>query len=137
VQVIEVRERLVYLALISAIMPVGLTVHLRGDVLSPMVRDIAGDALWAAMMVLWMGVLAPGAPLPARAAAAFAVCVLVEACQAFHTPGLDVIRRSTLGHLLLGSGFDARDFAAYAGGVFAAVVGERVVRRAGAPAARP
>jgi hypothetical protein len=40
-------------------------------------------------------------------------------------PVLDALRRTTAGHLALGSGFDRRDFAAYAGGVLAAVLLER------------
>jgi len=38
-------------------------------------------------------------------------------------------------HLVLGSGFDARDFAAYTAGVALAVLLERAARRRGHPAA--
>jgi hypothetical protein len=38
-----------------------------------------------------------------------------------HTPALDAMRRTTAGHLVLGSGYDARDLAAYALGVLLAV----------------
>ena len=41
--------------------------------------------------------------------------------------GLDVVRSTTVGHLVLGSGFDPRDFAAYAGGVLAAVTCELLI----------
>jgi hypothetical protein len=41
---------------------------------------------------------------------------------------LDVVRDTTVGHLVLGSGFDPRDIAAYARGVAAAVLVEAVVR---------
>jgi len=58
--------------------------------------------------------------LRTRALAALAVCFDVESSQQFHTPMLDAIRRTVPGHLVLGSGYDPRDFVAYAAGVFAA-----------------
>jgi hypothetical protein len=42
---------------------------------------------------------------------------------------LDALRRTTAGHLALGSGFNRRDLAAYAGGVLAAVLLERAIER--------
>ena len=74
--------------------------------------------------------------LPSRAAVALAICFAVEFSQLWHLPILDALRRTTAGHLVLGSGFDLRDFAAYAAGVLAAVLLERATerRRAGKPA---
>jgi hypothetical protein len=40
--------------------------------------------------------------------------------QAFHTPWLDAMRANRLGQLVLGSGFDPRDFVAYAIGIVGA-----------------
>ena len=131
------RERLPYLALALVTIAAGLTVHLAGHALPVRLRDLAGDALWAMMMVWWMGVLAPRAPLWGRAAAALTVCILVEASQAFSPAGLASVRRTALGHLVLGSDFDPRDLVAYAVGVCAAVLAERGGRRRGArPASR-
>jgi hypothetical protein len=55
--------------------------------------------------------------------------------QLYHAPALDALRATRAGHLVLGSGFDARDLAAYTAGVAAAVLLERAVRRRGRPAA--
>ena len=44
--------------------------------------------------------------------------LMVEFSQLLQTPALNAFRGTTLGHLVLGSDFDARDLAAYAGGVF-------------------
>jgi hypothetical protein len=57
-----------------------------------------------------------------RAAIALAVCVVVELSQLVQSASLDALRAHTLGHLILGSDFDARDLAAYAAGVLAAAV---------------
>lgn len=106
----------------------GLAVHFGATAWPAAVRDIAGDALWAAMIWCGIGVLVPGWPLARRTLSAFAVCVAIECSQLWHTPSLDALRATTLGHLVLGSDFDARDLVAYAAGVFVAAVVERVVK---------
>jgi hypothetical protein len=111
-----------YLVFAIGTIAVGLTVHLGGSFLPPIFRDLLGDALWAMMIVWWMGVAAPQLPLRSRGLAALAVCVAVELSQRHHTPWLDALRRTLPGHLVLGSGYDPRDFPAYAVGVVVAVV---------------
>ena len=50
----------------------------------------------------------------------------------YHTPAIDAIRATRIGHLVLGSGFDPRDLLAYAIGVIGAVLLEAaVVARSG------
>jgi hypothetical protein len=119
---LTVRRRVRYLALAIGTIAVGLTVHLGGSFLPPVFRDVLGDALWAMMIVWWMGVAAPQLPLRTRGLAALVVCVAVELSQRYHTPFLDALRRTLPGHLVLGSGYDPRDFLAYAAGVVVAVV---------------
>jgi hypothetical protein len=128
--------RLAYVALALATIALGLLVHLGGRALAPDVRDVLGDALWAAMMAWWIGALAPARPLGVRAAIALAICVAVEGSQRYHTASLDAIRATTLGHLVLGSGFDPRDLVAYAAGVLVAVALERAWRRWSTPVPR-
>ncbi len=109
------RARFVALALGTIV--VGLVVHLAGGALGPAVRDVLGDALWGAMIAWWVGALAPQAPRATRGAVAYATCVAVELSQLYHTPALDAVRATRIGHLVLGSGFDPRDLAAYALGI--------------------
>lgn len=116
------RIRATYVALAVVTIAVGLLVHVRGSVLQPTVRDMTGDALWAAMITWWIAALAPGARPVVRGAAAFAVCLGVELSQLYHTPAFDSIRATSVGQLVLGSGFDPRDLAAYAVGVAGAVL---------------
>ena len=118
-----------YIALTVGTIAVGLAVHWRGDVLSPVVRDVLGDALWAAMVVWWVAVFAPLSRPPWRAAVALAICFAVEFSQLWHLPALDALRQTTAGHLVLGSGFDPRDLAAYTAGVLTAVFLERATKR--------
>jgi len=119
-----------YVALTVATIVVGLVVHWRGGALSPVVRDVLGDALWAAMVMWIVGAVAPAVRWPLRAAAAFAICVVVELSQLVHFPALDSLRRTALGQLVLGSGFDPRDFLAYGAGILAAgLLAEMISRK--------
>jgi hypothetical protein len=115
-------RRATYVALALCTIAVGLLVHGRGGALGPVARDVAGDALWAAMIAWWAGALAPRTRLAVRSAAALAICVAVEGSQLYHAPGVDAVRRTRLGQLVLGSGFDPRDIAAYAAGVAGAAL---------------
>lgn len=107
---------------------VGLVVH-RTSVLPRVPRDVVGDALWAMMIAWWLGAIMPATTSRVRALVALALCFAVETSQLHHTPWLDALRATTPGHLVLGSGFDPRDFAAYAAGVAAAFLLEKSLRR--------
>ena len=131
-----IRRRSVFLAVACATLIVGLAVHLRGAVLGPVARDVLGDALWAMMIAWFAGVLTPHVRIALRSAAAYAVCVAVEVSQLYHQPMLDAIRATTLGNLVLGSGFDVRDLAAYAAGVLLAAIIESLVTMGSTRASR-
>jgi hypothetical protein len=132
------RLRAGYAAAALATIVVGLAVHLGGARLPFAVRDVAGDVLWAIMITWWISALLPRLARGGRAALALGICCAVEVSQLFHAPLLDALRATKVGHLVLGSGFDLRDLAAYTLGVAAAVVIERMVAsRKGATAATP
>ena len=126
-----IRTRAAFVALAVGTIAVGLGVHRRGDILGAALRDMLGDALWATMIAWWVAALVPRASLRTRAIAALAICFAVELSQLYHAPALDALRRTTAGHLVLGSGFDPRDFVSYALGVLAAALLERIVRKRG------
>ena len=126
------RRRARFAVLAVATMATGLAVHhAPRDAIGPAARDVAGDALWATMLAWWIGALVPRVGAGARAVGTYAACVAVETSQRLHTPALDALRATTLGRLVLGSGFDARDLVAYAVGVLAAWSLERAWRRHG------
>ena len=124
-----INMRLRYVALAVSTIALGLFVHLGGGALAPAARDVLGDMLWAAMLTWWVSALVPSRSLRFRAALALAGCFAVELSQLVHTPALDAVRSSRLGHLVLGSGFDPRDLLAYTGGVLAAVLLDASWRR--------
>jgi hypothetical protein len=114
-----------YLVLVVTAVVLGLLVNRSGDALSAVARDVLGDALWAAMMVWFVSVVVPATRLRWRGAVALAICFIVEYSQLLHFPALDALRRTIAGQLVLGSGFDPRDLAAYTAGVLVATAIER------------
>lgn len=86
------------------------------------------------MMFWWIGAALPLVRRMVRAFLAIGICVAVELSQLYHVPWLDAIRATTPGHLVLGSGFDARDLVAYAVGVLVAYGLDRLMHRATPPA---
>ena len=124
------RARLTFIALALVTIVLGLWVH-GNSALQPVARDVLGDALWATMIAWWLGALIPRTGLAARSGAAFGSCLLVELSQLIHTPWLGAVRETTVGRLVLGSGFDPRDIAAYALGVAVAAASERAARPRG------
>jgi hypothetical protein len=118
-----------YVALAMGTIVVGLAAHLHGAALPLAARDVLGDALWAMMIAWWLGAIAPETRLSRRAITALALCFAVELSQLYHAPAIDALRETTLGHLVLGSGFDPRDLVSYSAGVLAAVLLEFAVMR--------
>lgn len=116
------RARSIHVVLVGLSIAIGLLVHFHGAGLGRALQDVVGDALWAAMIAWTLGAIAPSSRVVARSAIAYGWCVAVEASQLYHTPVLDAIRATRIGHLVLGSGFDARDLLAYVLGVAAAAV---------------
>ena len=125
--------RLRYLSAALLTIAVGLGVHIGGSFIPPVARDVMGDALWAAMMFWWISALLPRSQFVSRAGIALGISWIVELSQLYHAPSLDAARDTTIGSLILGSGFDARDLVAYAGGVVTAVLIEAMVRRRAGP----
>ncbi len=121
---VRLRSRFSLFAL--ATITLGLVVHFHGAALGPTARDISGDALWA-MMIYWLvALLRPATSSLQRALGAYLVCVAVEFSQLIHIPALDALRAHTLRHLILGADFDVRDLVAYAVGIVAAIVLEKI-----------
>lgn len=101
--------------------------------LSAFVAAYAGDTLWALTAYLAISAGLPDWPLARRAAAALLLSLAVEVSQLYHAPWIDAIRRTTLGALLLGSGFLWSDLACYAAGVALGAAVESCTRRMNRP----
>ena len=85
--------------------------------LSPFLSKYGGDALWALMVFFIVCAVGPRARLPRRAVVALGVSFAVEFSQIYTAPWIEAIRRTRLGHLVLGSTFNPPDLLAYTVGV--------------------
>lgn len=83
----------------------------------PVLGDAAGDALWATMVFLLLGLFFPAVNVWKRAALALAISFAVEFSQIYHAPWIDRIRARPLGAMILGSTFVWMDLVNYAAGV--------------------
>jgi len=79
--------------------------------------EYPGDVLWAVAVYLGWGLILPDAKSRKLLLLALATAYLVEFSQLYHAPWMDEFRAQTIGHLLLGSTFNAADLVAYAVGV--------------------
>ena len=123
------RNRLIYLLATGAVIALGLLSRRNPSLLPAALGKYPGDALWAAMVFCGSGALCPQLRTCAIGAMALAFSCAVEFSQRYHAPWLDSLRGTTLGQLVLGSGFSWLDMVAYAVGILAACLVEMGLRR--------
>jgi len=87
-----------------------------------------GDALWTLMIFAGVGLLLPKASTWCVAGIALGFSCAIEISQLYQAPWINSIRATSLGHLVLGSGFHWPDFLAYTVGTAAGVLLERMYR---------
>lgn len=88
-----------------------------------------GSALWALLVFLLCGWLAPRMSTVRVALMASAIACAVEFSQLYHAPWIDQIRQTRMGALTLGSVFNWPDIPAYFLGIAVGAFGERTHRR--------
>lgn len=110
------RNRGVYL--IAALLVIMLGITSRSTTLFPVfLGKYPGDALWALLIFLLFALLLPKQKTEHCALFALLFSFAIECSQLYQAPWLNTIRHTTLGHLVLGSGFHTMDFLAYSVGV--------------------
>jgi hypothetical protein len=79
-----------------------------------------GDALWTMMVFFGLGMMFRLAPSARLATYALLFSFAVEFSQIYQAPWINAVRATTVGHLVLGSGFGWRDLVAYSVGAVVA-----------------
>jgi hypothetical protein len=126
-------RRWIYLTAAVATMLAGLgSRKLRND-LPPFVAEYAGDTLWALMLFLLVSTMLARSSIAIRSAISLGLAFSVEFSQLYHAPWIDSIRQTTLGGLVLGSGFLGSDLICYSVGIAVGVGLEWVIRRFSLP----
>ncbi|OAF08621.1 DUF2809 domain-containing protein [Bradyrhizobium neotropicale] len=133
--VAAVRTALSRAALVLVVIACGLSLRWHGFPLGlpAFVVKYGGSLLWATMVFLLVGVLAPRLTRLQIAAIAAAIALVVEFSRLVHAPWLDAFRLTTAGALLLGRIFSLWNLVAYAAGIAVGVWLDRLValRRVG------
>ena len=131
--VVPRRRSLIRAALALAVIVAGLSLRGYGFPLGlpAFVVKYGGSLLWATMVFLLVGALAPRLSRTQIAAIAAAIAIVVEFSRLVHTPWLDAFRPTTAGALLMGRIFSLWNLVAYLIGIVAGVwLDSRVARLA-------
>lgn len=111
------RSRLISLMLCCLTMAAGVLWRSGAIPLSPFFSKYGGDALWALMVFFGFGFLFPRLSTGRLMAVTLAFAWAIEFSQMIHSPWLNAVRATRLGHAVLGSTFNWPDLPAYAVGV--------------------
>ncbi|MCX7174118.1 MAG: DUF2809 domain-containing protein [Proteobacteria bacterium] len=111
------RSRYSYAAAVMVVIALGLASRKFPGLFPAALEKYPGDALWALMVFVALCAFLPNAKTWRLAAFALLASYAVEFSQLYQAPWIDSIRSTTLGHLVLGSGFSWVDLLAYAIGI--------------------
>lgn len=87
------------------------------------------DSLWAVVVFLCGALLFPRASTRRVAIGALVFSWSVEVLQLYHAPGIDAVRATLPGRLVLGSSFNPPDLLAYFVGIAVAAYGDSMSQR--------
>ncbi|MEP6903638.1 MAG: DUF2809 domain-containing protein [Actinomycetota bacterium] len=120
------RSRIKYAVGIFAVILLGLASRSDSPLLPGLVKEYAGDTLWALVAYLSVGFLFPRLSIWKVALIAGIFSFSVELSQLYHAAWIENIRRFRLGGLLLGYGFLWSDLICYSAGISLGVLFESV-----------
>lgn len=125
----EPRNRLVYGAIVLAVIALGLASRRYPGLLPAALGKYPGDALWTMMVFFGLAMIAPRWSVARLALGALAISYVVEFGQLYQAPWIMAVRAHPMGHLVLGTAFGWMDLVAYTVGAVVAFVIESAIRR--------
>jgi len=123
----EPRNRLVYGAIVLAVIALGLASRRYPGLLPAALGKYPGDALWTMMVFFGLAMIAPRWSVARLALGALAISYVVEFGQLYQAPWIVAVRAHPLGHLVLGTAFGWLDLVAYTVGALLAFAIERII----------
>lgn len=111
------RYRPFYLIMIFIVICLGLLSRRMTTYIPDIIDLYLGDSLWALMIYLIICMFFNSWPIKKVTLISILFCFLIEFSQLYHSNWIDMIRRTTLGGLILGYGFLWRDLVAYLLGI--------------------
>ena len=119
------RKWAIYLSIILATVIMGLGTRYFAMYLPKWVNLYLGDSLWAFMIFFIFAIIFRNKNTQVIIVLSLVYCYLIEISQIYHSPWIDDIRQTTVGHLILGRGFLWSDLISYTIGILAASVIDR------------
>ena len=123
------RNRFRYAVSVALVIALGLLWRSPMLILPPFITKYGGDALWAIVVFLTFGFIFARASTVRIAFLSLAFAWSIEFLQLYHAPWIDSLRAIRLGHLILGSTFNAPDLLAYAFGIALGTLAEALLKR--------
>ena len=114
------RKWLIYVSIIVTTIIMGLGSRYFAIYLPKWVNLYFGDLLWAFMIFFIFALIFREKSTLGIIVLALVYCYLIEISQIYHSPWIDNIRQTTIGHLILGRGFLWSDLISYTIGILAA-----------------
>jgi hypothetical protein len=102
----------------------GLASRSQTPLVPSIIKEYAGDTLWALAAYLMVGFLFTRLSIWKVAATAGLFSLVIEVSQLYHAPWIDYLRRLRLGGLVLGFGFLWSDLVCYLAGICIGVLSE-------------
>ena len=126
------RAILLTFLLLSATVALGLAVRFGRMGLPPFVVKYGGSAAWAAMIYWAVSAVLPRLDMVRVTLISGGIATAVEFFKLYHSPGMDAVRLTLPGILLLGRHFSLWDILAYWIAICAAALLDRSLRRGSA-----
>lgn len=123
------RSRLFYLLMIFIVICLGLLSRRMTNYIPDIIDLFLGDSLWALMVYLFIRMLFKNWTSKKVVVAGILFCFVIEFSQLYHDEWIDIIRRTTLGGLILGYGFLWSDLAAYLLGIGFGIVIDGIAQK--------
>ena len=110
-------SRMFYLFMTFFVIYLGLLSRRMAAYLPAIINLFLGDSLWALMIYLLIRMVFKSWTAKKAVLIGILFCFLIEFSQLYHAGWIDMIRRTTLGGLILGYGFSWSDLVAYIIGI--------------------
>ena len=111
------QSRIIHAVWIVTVILLGLASRSGSPFIPLIIKEYAGDALWALAAYLMIAFLFPHFSIRKVAVIAGLFSLTIEVSQLYHAPWLHYIRRLRLGGFVLGYGFLWSDLVCYAVGI--------------------
>lgn len=121
------RRQLVYIPIIALVILLGLASRKFPESLPEFITLHFGDLLWASMVYFDFRLLLFKRQLALSALLALSFSILIEITQLYQAPWINTIRATTIGALVMGSGFLWIDLLRYLAGVVLAYFTDKFI----------